>query len=124
MSQDCPNPAIRDWSKAELKCIKNEDELYYNLNAHTNTKKVYTFAYAQFSCGFTLSSKIAVKTIDTPKKNFVQNSNIFFSTLNENDCFISLIDNLTGDCFLENDNCVTSQKPFQYGIKGIYSPYG
>ena len=126
MAEDMPDSCLRDWTRCQLKRTDGDDTAYFYLNAYQGAKTVFAFAKAKYSCGFAVSSKIAVKRIEKQFTNMVPKNRVLFSSKNGTDSFTldKYDDNVLADCFLEN-----SVKPVRLiegpcGIKGVYSSYG
>lgn len=126
MAEDCPESWLRDWTRCEPKRTDGDGTAVFYLNAYRGAKTVFAFAKAKYSCGFAVSSKIAVKRIDKQYSNMMKKSRILFSSKNGTDSFTldKYDNNILADCFLDN-----SVKPVRlidgpFGIKGVYSSYG
>ena len=126
MAEDNPDSSMRDWTRCELKRTDGDDTALFRLNVYTGAKTVFAFAKAKYSCGFAVSSKIAVKRIDKSYSNMTAKSRILFSGKNGTDSFTldKYDNNVLADCFLDN-----TVKPIRLidgpcGIKGVYSSYG
>lgn len=125
MAQDNPDATTRNW---ELCQLKKEDDYAatFSLNAYENAKIVFAYAKAKYSCGFYVSSKIAVKRIDKKYKNLMPSSRILYSSLNGTDSF--MFDNgekmFLADCIIEDEKPLVQLIDAPCGIKGIYSPLG
>ena len=64
MAEDNPDSASRDWAKCALKREDGEDEQIFDLSAYEGASRVFVFAKTKYSCGFAVSSKIAVKRLE------------------------------------------------------------
>ena len=125
MAEDNTDSATRDWTRCEHKRTDADGDIFF-LNAYEGAKTVFAFAKAKYSCGFAVSSKIAVKRIDKKYSNMTKKNRILYSSKNGTDSFTldKYDNNVMADCFLDN-----SVKPVRLingpcGIKGVYSSYG
>lgn len=126
MAEDTENSALRNWTRCELKREEGEDEQIFRLNAYKGTTRVFAFAKAKYSCGFAVSSKIAVKKLEKTYPNMTDKSRILYSSNQKFDSFV-LEDpqrNVVADCFLDSSYAPIRMVEGPHGIKGIYSPFG
>lgn len=102
MAEDNLDSPTRDWTKCTLKREDGDDEQLFTLNAYENASRVFVFAKAKYSCGFAVSSKIAVKRLENAYSNSQKKSRILYSSTNGTDSFtIDRFDrNVLADCFL------------------------
>ena len=126
MAEDNLDSPTRDWTKCAFKREDGEDEWIFSLNAYENASRVFVFAKAKYSCGFAVSSKIAVKRLDKSYANAQKKSRILYSSTNGTDSFtIDRFDkNVLADCFLNTSRAPVQLLEGPLGIKGIYSSYG
>lgn len=126
MAEDTENSALRNWTRCELKREEGEDEQIFRLDAYKGTTRVFAFAKAKYSCGFAVSSKIAVKKLEKTYPNMTDKSRILYSSNQKFDSFV-LEDpqrNVVADCFLDSSYAPIRMVEGPHGIKGIYSPFG
>lgn len=125
MAEDNLDSPSRDWTKCEFKREEGDDQIF-RLNAFTGASRVFAFAKAKYSCGFAVSSKIAVKRIEKQYANGQGRSRILYSSENGYDSFVIEHSRnlLLADTFLECTDKPLYLAEGPCGIKGIYSPYG
>ena len=87
MAEDNLDSPTRDWTKCTLKREDGDDEQLFTLNAYENASRVFVFAKAKYSCGFAVSSKIAVKRLENAYSNSQKKSRILYSSTNGTDSF-------------------------------------
>ena len=126
MAEDNLDSPTRDWTKCAFKREDGDDEQIFSLNAYENASRVFVFAKAKYSCGFAVSSKIAVKRLEKSYSNSQKKSRILYSSTNGTDSFtIDRFDkNVLADCFLNTAQAPVCLLEGPLGIKGIYSSYG
>lgn len=126
MAEDCPDSSSRDWTRCEFKRETEENEQLFRLNAYKGSARVFAFAKAKYSCGFAVSSKIAVKKIDKQYSNLTDKSRILYSSIHQFDSFVfdKPDKNVLADCFLDSKAPTISMIEGPFGIQGIYSSYG
>ena len=126
MAEDNLDSPTRDWTKCSLKREDGDDEQLFTLNAYENAARVFVFAKAKYSCGFAVSSKIAVKRLEKSYSNSQKKSRILYSSTKGTDSFtIDRFDkNVLADCFLNIAEPPVRLVEGPLGIKGIYSSYG
>lgn len=126
MAEDNPDSPTRDWTKCTLLHEDGDDEQVFALNAYEKAARVFVFAKAKYSCGFAVSSKIAVKRLEKSYSNSQKKSRILYSSKNGSDSFtIERFDkNVMADCFLDNSVPPVRMAEGPFGIKGICSSYG
>lgn len=126
MAEDNLDSATRDWTKCKLRREDGEDEQIFTLNAYEKASRVFVFAKAKYSCGFAVSSKIAVKRLEKTYANSQKKSRILYSSTNGTDSFtIDRFDkNVLADCFLNTSVPPVRLLEGPLGFKGIASPYG
>lgn len=126
MAEDNPDSASRDWTKCALKREDGEDEQIFNLSAYEGASRVFVFAKTKYSCGFAVSSKIAVKRLEKSYPNSLRKSRILYSSEDGYGSFV--IDrpgeSAVAETFLSGKGSPVCLKEGPCGIKGIYSPYG
>lgn len=96
------------------------------LNAYENAKIVFAFAKAKYSCGFYVSSKIAVKRVEKKYKNLQPSGRILYSSLNGTDSFtFDKADKyFLADCIADDEKPIVKLYEGAHGIKGVCSPLG
>ena len=126
MAEDNLDSPTRDWTKCTLKREDGDDEQLFTLNAYENASRVFVFAKAKYSCGFAVSSKIAVKRLENAYSNSQKKSRILYSSTNGTDSFtIDRFDkNVVADCFLNTAEPPVRLTEGPLGIRGVYSSYG
>lgn len=126
MAEDSLDSALRDWSKCAFKKEENDHEQYFYLNAYKNSSRVFVFARARYSCGFAVSSKIAVKRLEKTYLNSSSESRILYSgdSASNSFTFDRFDRNVLADCFLDNSIPPVKIKQGPFGIYGIGSDYG
>lgn len=127
MAEDNPDCDTRDWTLCPLKRVEEESgEILFYLNAFKEASRVYVFADAKYSCGFSVSSKIAVKRLEKQYANMTDRSRILYSSDAGRDSFTpdDLREKLLAGCFLYGDSEPVRLLDGPHGIKGVYSPYG
>lgn len=126
MAEDCADSSDRDWTRCAFKRETEENEQVFRLDAYKGSSRVFAFAKAKYSCGFAVSSKIAVKKIEKPYTNLTDKSRILYSSVDKFDSFV--LDkpdkNVLADCFLDSSLPPVSMADGPFGIQGIYSSYG
>lgn len=125
MAEDNLDSASRNWMDCAMK-REEGDEAVFRLNAYENAKIVFAFAKAKYSCGFYVSSKIAVKRIEKKYTNQQPVCRILYSSLNNTDSFIfDRTDNLfLADCIADDEQPIVRLVEGAHGIQGVYSPLG
>ena len=126
MAEDNLDSSMRDWTRCSLKREISDEEQIFRLNAYKKATRVFAFAKAKYSCGFAVSSKIAVKKIDKAYSNLTEKCRIMYSSENGSDSFtIDRFDSkVLADCFLDNSVPPVRLMEGPFGIQGIYSAYG
>lgn len=126
MAEDNADSASRDWSRCPLKREEADGAQIFRLDAYEKASRVFAFAKAKYSCGFAVSSKIAVKRIEKRYANFTHASRVLYSSTAKFDSFVidRSPENLLADCFLIGDSLPVRMIQGPCGIEGIYSSYG
>ena len=127
LAEDCLVSSQRDWRESRRKKKENENSVTFYLDAYENAKTVFVFAQAEYSSGFTASSKIAFKEIDGAFRNGIPRTRILYSTEEGNaDCFAcsDVADYSFGDCILDGSVCRPVLTDAFKGIKGVCSERG
>lgn len=126
MAEDMCESAMRDWVRCECKGGSAEEQVF-RLNAVRGAKRVFAYAKTKYSCGFAVSSKIAVKKLDKDYANSVEPCRILYSSRNGRDSFtVARFDrgDIMADCFLENSRPPVDLVEGPFGIRGVASEYG
>ena len=126
MAEDMCESAMRDWVRCECKEGSGEEQVF-RLNAVRGAKRVFAYAKTKYSCGFAVSSKIAVKKLDKNYVNSVEPCRILYSSRNGRDSFtVARFDRgeIMADCFLENSQPPVRLVEGPFGIRGVASEYG
>ena len=126
MAEDCTDSSARDWTRCEYKRDAGEDEQIFRVNAYRGSARVFAFVKARYSCGFAVSSKIAVKRIEKQYANMTERCRILYSSVNKYDSFVldCLDRKALGDCFLDSRIPPVRMIDGPHNIQGIYSAYG
>lgn len=126
MAEDNLDSATRDWTRCSLKRDEGDGVAYFYLNAYEGSKMVFAFAKAKYSCGFAVSSKIAVKRLEKRYLNSSSVSRILYSSKEGTGSFTlnCYNKNVVADCFLDNTQKPVYLKEGPCGIKGVSSSYG
>lgn len=125
ISEDSLDFTSRNWSSAPLLNRANPYECDYALNVYEKTSTVFVIAYASYSSGFTVWSKVAVKKISGRFRNSRSKSKILYSnnfgpeSFTPENCF----DNSIGGVFL-NGTEVLPHIVKMCGLSGVYSKSG
>ena len=125
MAEDNLNSATRDWSMCPMKS-RQKNEAVFRLNAYRKAKIVFAFAKAKYSCGFCVSSKIAVKRVEKEYVNLQPQSRILYNNKNGTDSFI--FDRSDGvflaDSIAVDDRPLVEMIEGAHGIMGVSSSLG
>lgn len=127
MAEDMCESAMRDWVRCEFKRKEGDEAQIFRLNAVRGAKRVFAYAKTKYSCGFAVSSKIAVKKIDQNYANSVEPCRILYSSRSGRDSFtVARFDRseIMADCFLENSQPPVDLVEGPFGISGVTSEYG
>lgn len=127
MAEDMCESAMRDWVRCEFKRKEGDEAQIFRLNAVRGAKRVFAYAKTKYSCGFAVSSKIAVKKIDQNYANSVEPCRILYSSRSGRDSFtVARFDRgeIMADCFLENSRPPVDLVEGPFGISGVTSEYG
>lgn len=126
MAEENTDSASRDWTLCPFKREEEEGGQIFRLNAYEKASRVFAFAKAKYSCGFAVSSKIAVKRLEKKYVNSTHACRILYSSTEKYDSFVidRSRENLLADCFLTSDTLPVRLITGPYGIQGIYSSYG
>ena len=127
MAEEMCESAMRDWVRCERKESAGEDEQVFRLNTVRGALRVFAYAKTKYSCGFAVSSKIAVKRLEKDYANSVERCRILYSSRNGRDSFtVARFDRggTMADCFLQNSLPPVNLMEGPCGIEGIASAYG
>ncbi len=127
MAEEMCESAMRDWVRCERKESAGEDEQVFRLNTVRGARRVFAYAKTKYSCGFAVSSKIAVKRLEKDYANSVERCRILYSSRNGRDSFtVARFDRggTLADCFLQNSLPPVNLMEGPCGIEGIASEYG
>ena len=127
MAEEMCESAMRDWVRCERKESAGEDEQVFRLNTVRGARRVFAYAKTKYSCGFAVSSKIAVKRLEKDYANSVERCRILYSSRNGRDSFtVARFDRggTLADCFLQNSLPPVNLMEGPCGIEGIASAYG
>ena len=126
MAEDNPDSDTRDWALCPLKRVDEEGDMLFYLNAYKGAARVYAFAGAEYSSGFCVSSKIAVKKVEHGYANMTDRCRILYASGEGAGSFApdDVESSLLAGCFLYGDPAPVRLADGPHGIKGAYSPYG
>ena len=126
MAEDRLESPFRNWTKCSVKREEGEDEQIFSLNAYKSASRVFAFAKAKYSCGFAVSSKIAVKKTEKTYANMVGPSRILYDDTEGTDSLtLDKADgNVLAGCFLDTSTAPIFLAQGPGGIAGVGSPYG
>ena len=126
MAEEMCESAMRDWVRCERKESAGEDEQVFRLNTVRGARRVFAYAKTKYSCGFAVSSKIAVKKPDKVYTNMTDKCRILYSSENKFDSFVldDPSQKVMADCFLDAGDAPIRMIKGPHGINGIYSPFG
>ncbi len=126
MAEECRDSVVREWTLCNYKRrISNHEHEFY-LNIYEETSTVFALCYAQYSNGFTVWSKIAVKKISGLFKNSQSKCRVMYSGKNGIDCFSVAApgSQAVGGIFFVDGIMIPQLVTKERGINGIYSPGG
>ncbi len=126
MAENRLESAYRNWTKCRLKREDGVDERVFYLDAYKKSTRVFAFAKAKYSCGFAVSSKIAVKKLDAKYNNQTEKCRIFYTSADGTDSLtIGKYDkNVMAGCFLDSSIPAVQVMKGPFGIAGATSIYG
>lgn len=118
------NPALRDWRMAEF-FGKKGNVSKFKPELCELSDYVFAFAKADYSGGFTASSKICTKRIEKAAKNLYPKSRVLYDSKNGQDGFTVITPtNLVGGILFEAGEKPVAIVQGPFGIDGVYSAYG
>lgn len=125
ISEDSLDFATRNWSAAALINKDNPYECDYALNVYEKTGVVFVLAYASYSSGFTVWSKVAVKKLSGRFRNSRAKSKILYSNNFGPECFTpeNCTENSVGGLFLIDSEALPHSINL-CGLVGVYSKCG
>lgn len=117
--------ATRDWVGAKLKDAVNAYESDYYLNVYEKSSTIFVLCYAEYTNGFTVWSKLAVKKISGSFRNGGAKSKIVYTNKFGKDCFsiVDCSDYAVGGMFLTDEDVLPTVLTMD-GLKGVYSKCG
>lgn len=126
MACDSMDSSIRDWQEAPFKKDVSDSEQYFDLKICDKSACVFAFAFAKYSSGFIVSSKIVCKKIEKRYKNMTPHTRIMFNSINKEDNFILATHPHKDfaeclECVNKGDICMIDGGS---GVLGVYSPFG
>ena len=126
MAENRLESPFRNWTKCPLKREEGDDEQIFYLNAYKKSSRVFAFAKAKYSCGFAVSSKIAVKKLDKTYSNMTDSCRILYSGDEGTDSLtLDRFDkNVLAGCFLDTSEAPIRRAKGPLDIAGASSPYG
>ncbi|MGN0808292.1 MAG: hypothetical protein ACI4MN_07600 [Candidatus Coproplasma sp.] len=125
ISEDSVDYSTRNWAMAPLISKDNSYDSKYALNVYENTSSVFVIAYASYSSGFTVWSKVAVKKVCGRFRNSRSKSKIMYcntfgpETFSPENCSA----NSVGGLFFSGED-VIPQVINLCGLDGVYSKCG
>ncbi|MGN0812805.1 MAG: hypothetical protein ACI4MQ_04755 [Candidatus Coproplasma sp.] len=125
ISEDSIDYSTRNWSLAPLTAKDNAYDSKYALNVYEKTSTVFVIAYASYSSGFTVWSKVAVKKVSGRFRNSRSKSKILYcnnfgpESFSPENCSANSI----GGLFLSGDE-VMPHVINVCGLDGVYSVCG
>lgn len=125
MAEDCINPTMRDWRRAEPAANADGNREFF-LNIYEKTNILFAICYVTYTNGFTVWSKITVKKLSGAFRNSRPKSKVMYSARNGSDCF-SLADYANysiAKTFFVSEDFFPKVVERGEGLKGIYSPCG
>lgn len=125
ISEDSSDFSTRNWSTAPLVSKDNPYDSRYALNVFEKTSSVFVIAYASYSSGFTVWSKVAVKKVSGRFRNSRSKSKILYCNSFGPESFIpeNCFANSIGGMFLDDDEVVPHVINL-CGLDGVYSKCG
>ena len=124
VAEDCVVSSLRSWAKIPFKRNAGENEREFFMNLYEKTKLLFVLAYAVYSNGFTVWSKLTVKKVSGKFRNSRTKSKILYSVKGSDSFGVAdLSTRAIGGVFIPDDS-VMPKVITQNGLKGIYSPYG
>ncbi|MGN1060649.1 MAG: hypothetical protein ACI4QN_02840 [Candidatus Coproplasma sp.] len=121
ISEDSIDFSTRNWSSAPLINRDNPYECEFALNVYEKTSSVFVIAYASYSSGFTVWSKVAVKKVTGRFRNSRSKSKILYSNNFGPESFTpeNCSANSVGGVFLDGDEAM----PHVINLCGLYGVY-
>ncbi len=125
VSEDSFDFSVRNWALAPLSKRVNPYECEYALNVYEKTSSVFIIAYASYSSGFTVWSKVAVKKIGGRFRNSRSKSKIIYCNNFGPECFTpeGCSSHSVGGVFLDGDEALPHVINI-CGLSGVYSKCG
>ena len=128
MAEDNAECGMRDWSMCPLKRIdKQNNEILFYVNAYKKATRVFVFAKARYSSGFSVSSKITHRKLDAVYNNFTDRCRVLYSDTEKLGNFTMDDPNpgLISGCFLPvREKMPVRLEKGPFGIDGITGEYG
>lgn len=125
ISEDSVDFSTRNWSSAPLVSRANPYECEFALNVYEKTSSVFVIAYASYSSGFTVWSKVAVKKLSGRFRNSRSKSKILYSNNFGPESFTpeNCSANSVGGVFLNAEEAMPHVINL-CGLDGVYSKCG
>lgn len=125
ISEDSLDFSTRNWSSAPLFNRVNPYECEFALNVYEKTSSVFVIAYASYSSGFTVWSKVAVKKVAGRFRNSRSKSKILYSNNFGPESFTpeNCSSHSIGGVFLDGDEVIPHVINL-CGLSGVYSKCG
>lgn len=125
ISEDSIDYATRNWALTPLIAKDNPYDSKYALNVYEKTSTVFVIAYASYSSGFTVWSKVAVKKVSGRFRNSRSKSKILYcnsfgpESFSPENCSATSV----GGLFLKGDEVIPHVINV-CGLDGVYSEGG
>lgn len=125
LAEDNVDSAMRDWISCPMIRNASAKEQEFLLNIYEKTSMIFAICGVQYSNGFTVWSKIAVKKISGSFRNMQTKSRVIYSNANKRDGFTSIPSNTysIGNIF-NTDNYKLPELVVKEGVEGLYSMCG
>ncbi|MGN1103623.1 MAG: hypothetical protein ACI4QI_01985 [Candidatus Coproplasma sp.] len=125
ISEDSADYSTRNWAMAPLISRDNAYDSKYALNVYEKTSSVFVIAYASYSSGFTVWSKVAVKKVSGRFRNSRSKSKILYCNNFGAESFSpgKSSFNSIGGLFLSSDEVMPHIINI-CGLDGVYSQCG
>lgn len=125
LAEDNVDSTMRDWISCPILRNNSSQEQEFLLNIYEKTSMIFVICGVQYSNGFTVWSKIAVKKISGSFRNTQNKSRLIYSNINKQDGFTSMATNgySIGNIF-NTDNYKLPELVVKEGVEGLYSMCG
>ena len=126
LSEDCLDPAMRDWLVCPPKTEEADGEQKFYLNVFEKTTTIFVVCYVKYSNGFTVWSKIVAKKMSGKFRNMVSRCRVLYCNEMGKEGF-SVADpqkNALGGIFFIDDTQLPCVVEKAKGINGLYCNAG